>query len=373
MLAVHAGAAPPLSTLPDPALRETNVTGIIFKGRKAAQLENEFLRVTVLQEGGHIAEVFDKRAGVSPLWIPHWKSLEPSDFARDRPSQFGTDTDARLLAGIMGHNLCLDIFGGPSPEESLAGLTVHGEASVDCYKITQSPDELIMELTLPLAQLKFSRSIHLYSQKVRIREVLENLSAIDRPLAWTQHVTLSPPFLDPATTQFRASLTRSIVSETDPGFDAYLSPGKEFIWPMAPRLDGGQANLCQMDKTSPASGYTAHLADSQSDHAYFSAFAPQFRLAFGYIWRRLDFPWLGIWEENCSRQSSPWDGRTVTRGMEFGVSPFPESRRRMVDRNRLLDTPTYKWITSRGRLEAEYWITSQIADVTPEPLTWPEI
>lgn len=347
------------------------MTGIIFKGRQAARLENDFLRVTVLQAGGHIAEVFDKRAKVSPLWIPHWTSLEPSKFDRGRPGPFGTGPDAKLLAGIMGHNLCLDLFGVPSEEEALAGLTVHGEASVDRYDITESPGELILQLTLPLAQLKFVRSVQLHKEHIRIHETVENLTGIDRPIAWTQHVTLSPPFLDPPTTQFRASLTRSIVSDTDPGSDAYLSPGTEFLWPLAPRLEGGQADLRQMNGTAPASGYTAHLADPQREHAYFIAFAPHFRLAFGYIWRRSDFPWLGIWEENCSRQGSPWDGRTVTRGMEFGVSPFPETRREMVDRNRLLDAPTYKWIPSLGRLEAEYWISSEMVDAAPESLQWP--
>jgi hypothetical protein len=349
------------------------VTGVIFNGRKAAQLENEVLRLTVLKEGGHIAEVFDKRAEVSPLWVPHWKSVEPSVFGRDQHGQFGTGPDGKLLAGIMGHNLCLDLFGGPSPEEAVAGLTVHGEASVDRYEITEDQDGLLQRLTLPLAQLRFSRSIQLHGQRVRIHEVVENLSAMDRPLAWTQHVTLSPPFLDPATTEFRSSMGRSIVSESDPGFAAYLTAGAEFAWPMAPRLDGGEADLRRMHETAPASSYTAHLADAQHDDAYFVAFSPRFRLAFGYIWKRTDFPWLGIWEENCSRQGSPWDGRTITRGMEFGVSPFPETRREMVDRNRLLDMPTYKWISSRGRLEVEYWIASQIADAVPESLTWPEI
>jgi hypothetical protein len=184
---------------------------------------------------------------------------------------------------------------------------------------------------------------------------------------------LSPPFLDPASTEFRASMTRSMVSETDPGFDAYLIPGAEFRWPMAPRRDGEVADLRRMSAQSPASGYTAHLADPRCDHAYFVAFAPQFRLAFGYIWRRADFPWLGIWEENCSRRGSPWDGRTVTRGMEFGVSPFPETRREMVERGMLFNTPTYKWIGAREKLQAEYWITSEIADAIPESLTWPEL
>jgi hypothetical protein len=345
---------------------------MIFNGRRAAQLENDFLRVTVLEEGGHIAEVFDKRAGVNPLWIPHWKSVEPSDFGHGQHDQFGSGPDAKLLAGIMGHNLCLDLFGAPSDDEALAGLTVHGEASVNRYNITEYQNELSLQLILPLAQLKLSRTLQLHEQYVRIHETVENLSAIDRPLAWTQHVTLAPPFLDPATTQFRASLTRSIVSQSDPGFHAYLRPGTEFAWPIAPRSDGGWADLRQMHKTAPASGYTAHLADPERDHAYFIVFSPQFRLAFGYIWRRPDFPWLGIWEENCSRPGSPWDGRTVTRGMEFGVSPFPETRREMIDRNRLLDMPTYKWINARGCLEAEYWISSQVADTVPESLNWPE-
>ena len=349
------------------------MTKAIFKGRRAFCLENDTLRLTILEEGGHIAEVFDKRAGLSPLWVPHWTSVEPSEFSPEQHRHFGTGLDAKLLAGIMGHNLCLDLFGVPSQEEALGGLTVHGEASVDRYDTTESSGELRQRLRLPLAQLKFSRSIQLHGQQVRIHEVVENLGATDRPLGWTQHVTLGPPFLDPAATQFRASFSRSMVSESDPGSNAYLKPGSEFTWPIAPRSDGGQSDMRQMHLTSPASGYTAHVGDPRREHAYFVAFSPQFRLAFGYIWKRRNFPWLGIWEENCSRQASPWDGRTITRGMEFGVSPFPETRREMVERNRLLDTPTYKWIPARGRLEAEYWILSQVADSIPESLSWPQV
>jgi hypothetical protein len=131
------------------------MTATSFMGRQASQLENEILRVTVLHGGGHIAEVFDKRAGVSPLWVPHWPSMEPSEFEKGRPDRYGTGDDAKLLAGIMGHNLCLDLFGGPSPDEAAAGFTVHGEASANQYDITESQGELLTRLTLPLAQLGF--------------------------------------------------------------------------------------------------------------------------------------------------------------------------------------------------------------------------
>ena len=345
---------------------------VLFNGRRAVRLENDCLRLTVLKEGGHIAEVYDKRAGVSPLWIPHWPSVEPSAFQPDPAGAFGDGPDAKLLVGIMGHNLCIDLFGGPSREEAAAGLTVHGEASVNRYEITTTPSGLAMHVTLPLARLHFVRTIELHSNYVQVHELVENLAATDRPLAWTQHVTLSPPYLDPATTMFNASMTRSIVTETDPGFAMYLTAGAEFDWPYAPRLHGGDADLRKMHAHAPASGYTAHLADPGLEHAYFVAFAPQYKLAFGYIWKSAEFPWMGIWEENASRLGSPWDGRTVTRGMEFGVSPFPESRRQMVDRSRLLDTPAYQWLPALGRLEVDYWIISDIVDAIPKSLTWPQ-
>ena len=343
----------------------------IFNGREAVTVENESLRVTVLVEGGHIAEVFEKSTGVSPLWVPHWASIEPSLFNQHQYPQFGSGSDAKLLAGIMGHNLCLDLFGGPSTEEAAAGYTAHGEGSVVRYEIDEAEEGLQMRAILPLAQISFSRSLQLRGNWVRIRETIKSLAALDRPIAWTQHVTLGPPFLDPATTTFRASMTRSIVASFDPGFDAYLKTDAEFDWPYAPRAEGGISDLRQMQATAPASAYTAHLADPMRDDAYFVAYSPQFQLAFSYLWKRKDFPWMGIWEENCSRQQTPWNGCCITRGMEFGVSPFPESRREMVDRRQLFDVPTCRWLPAMSRQEAEYWIYCQPSTCIPESISAP--
>ena len=102
-----------------------------------------------------------------------------------------------------------------------------------------------------------------------------------------------------------------------------------------------------------------------------AAFSPAHKLAFSYVWKRADFPWLGIWEENHSRTSPPWNGRTVACGMEFGVSPMPESRREMIDRGRLFDTPVYRWLPAKGRLAVEYWAIARSADAIPEAIDWP--
>src|SRR5262245_60230360 len=107
----------------------------LYRGRRAVSIDNAVLRVTVLVEGGHIAEILDKRTGINPLWTPGWESIEPSTFDPVRDARYGGVADGPLLAGIMGHNLCLDIFGGPSPEEAAAGLSAHGEGSVVPYEI----------------------------------------------------------------------------------------------------------------------------------------------------------------------------------------------------------------------------------------------
>ena len=145
-------------------------------------------------------------------------------------------------------------------------------------------------------------------------------------------MTLGPPFLERGATQFRSSATRSKVFESTFGADDYLVPSAEFEWPMAPRLDGAIADLRMFTDAERSSAYTAHLMDRNRQHGFFVAFSPASRLVFGYVWRPADFPWMGIWEENHSRVHPPWNGQTLTRGMEFGVSPMPETRQAMIER-----------------------------------------
>jgi hypothetical protein len=254
----------------------------------------------------------------------------------------------------MGHNLCLDIFGGPSDEEAAAGLPVHGETSTARWDITHTGAALAMTAVLKAAQLRITRRIALEDDVVRIHETVENLSAADRPVGWTQHVTIGPPFLVKGATQFRITADRSVVYPGAFGPADYLRVGAEFTWPHAPRANGGTTNLDVYSNAASSSAYTAHRMAVTSDHASWSAYSPALGLEFGYRWRRQDFPWLGIWEENHARRNPPWNGQALTCGLEFGVSPFPETRRQMIERGRLFDTPTFRWIPARGSVEVEY-------------------
>ncbi len=327
-----------------------------YRNRRAVQIENEILRLTVLVEGGHIAELLHKPTGINPLWTPPWPSIEPSTYDQAKHPEYGGNAESKLLAGLMGHNLCMDIFGGPSEDEAAAGMTVHGEASVAPYEITVANGVLTQRAVFEQAQLRFARNISFTPPAgIRIAEEVENLSALDRPVAWTQHVTLGDPFVEPGVTQFRASATKSKVIQSDfTGGKGYMKIGAEFDWPHVPNIKGGATDMRVFIDLPVSGAFSTHLMDPQRDEAFFLAWSSKSKLLIGYVWKRADFPWLGIWEENHCRTAPPWNGQTITRGMEFGVSPMPETRRQMIERGTLFGVPVYRWIPARKTVHVEY-------------------
>ena len=73
----------------------------VYHGRRAVAIENDRIRVTVLEGGGHIAEIFDKATGVNPLWTPPWRSIEPEAF--DHATTPATAAGRRRAAALRHH------------------------------------------------------------------------------------------------------------------------------------------------------------------------------------------------------------------------------------------------------------------------------
>ena len=345
-----------------------------YRNRKAYELSNDKLTATVTVEGGHIASIVHKRTGVNPLWVPIWPSVEPSAYEAAKHPEYGTGNEAKLLAGILGHNLCLDLFGGPSEDELAAGLSSHGEANIVSYAITEeSGGAVAMRCILPQAGLQFERVLRLPpgSDVLLIRETVTNLSACDRPIAWTQHVTLGPPFLERGVTQFRAPGGKSRVIESDfTEGRGVQKTGADFDWPMCPRKDGGAMDLRVYTAEPVSAGFTATMMDPQRERAFFMAYQPKAKLLFGYVWKRTDFPWLGRWEENHLRTHKPWNGQSLTLGMEFGASPFPETRRAMIERGSLFGVPAYRWLPARRSATVEYCAFAVTREAIAETVEW---
>ncbi len=327
-----------------------------FHNRAAWQIENDSLRVTVLKGGGHIAEVLYKSSSINPLWVPPWPSIDPAEYDPNQDRYYGCNDESRLLSGIMGHTICLGTFGPPSAEQLHSGISVHGEAPIAAYDGEVRDSELHLSALLRPAQLRFTRTIRLDDGRpeLQIRESVENLSSTVRHIAWTQHVTLGPPFLVPGETRFLIRANRSRVFEND-GFDAGgLVRGADFAWPQAPSNIKGTSNLSVFACGARQASFTTHLLDRSASTVFFAAYSPRYSLVFGYQWNPEDFPWIGIWEENKSRADPPWNGQTIACGMEFGASPFPETHQQMIERGSLFGEPVFRTLGPRSQYCVDY-------------------
>jgi len=343
-----------------------------FKGRRSVTIGTDELRLTLTEEGGQVAELLHRKSGISPLYVPEWRSIEPSEYSAELDPDYGSNSESRLVAGLLGHSLCLDIFGAPSPEEAAAGIPVHGEASIAQYSLESTENSLFMHASLPRAQMRFGRRIALAEDGlVLFNESVVNEADVDHPIGWTQHVTLGAPFLEGGLTHFLASARESKVSGQS--FNNGLGmqkPDAVFDWPLCPRKDGRVDDLRTFTTETVSGGFTAHKMDPTLPHAFFVAWSERFNLAFGYVWQREDFPWLSRWEENHLRPWAPWNSKALALGMEFGVSPMVESRREMVERGRMFDTPTFRWIPARTEVSARYCAFLRETKQMPRNVRW---
>jgi hypothetical protein len=342
-----------------------------FGGRRVCRLESADLSVVLTHEGGHVAEIRHKATGMNPLWTPPWRTIEPSTYSPRTHPEYGDTAEGYVLSGILGHSICLDTFGAPSDDEAAAGIPVHGEGPVVPYEVVQTDESSAsLRAMLPLAQIAFQRRVSVRRNVVYFDETVENLAGVDRPIAWTQHVTMGPPFVEHGQTELRMPATHSRVTDLDMG--GTQKAGAEFAWPLCPRAEGGTDDLRRYPVDCRSAGFTSHLVDPCVEQGWFATWHPKSRLAFGYVWKRHDFPWVCRWEENCRRAAPPWNSQTVTCAIEFGVTPTVGSRRQMVALGSLHGQPAFRWLPAGSKLTASYCAIAGRAAAAPESVVWNE-
>ena len=348
-----------MSSLPQ-AIRSKS----LMDGRPGFRLLAKWGHVSVLQGGGHICELnLNACPGVNPLWRPPWTTIDSHTYDRAKhTAKYGPPPDARLLCGIAGHSLSFDHFGPPSPEETAAGLSTHGEAPALKWEILKrrpSPTpQLAYGLTLPEARIGFSRSLILDRKNpvIYCEEEAVNLASYDRPVSWNEHVTFGPPFCEGGVTSFDMPATKSKVCPASYSRRFTLQPDAEFKWPHAPTRGGDSTNL----RVSPArryGHYTAQLLNSDLEYGFIAACNPRLKLLVAYVFRRADFPWVGNWEERYNRSEAPWRGKTFCRGLEFSTTPFAIPRRETIDQGPLFGERTYRWLAAKSKARVRYLIT----------------
>jgi hypothetical protein len=342
-----------------------------WKGRDALSLGNGRLQAVILACGGHIAELclLDREgASMNLLWESPWETADPgTSDARRLSEAYGGMPAGPFLAGFTGHALCLDLFGPPSPEEAERGISLHGEASMQTWKLDETDAGCVTQAVLKHSEMHMLRTLTFADNDsaVLVEEVLENRSDTAREVHWVQHVSLGAPLLEEGNCSIAAAVDQCKVWPLGyEGREALRADG-EFIWPWAPAAGGGMRDLRVPFQESGRGFVAAARVAEGGGFAYIAALNPALGLALVYCFRREDFPWVAIWEENCAREEAPWNGTTRVLGMEFGTTPMPLGRDAIRALGPLYNTQVVRVLPAGGHCSAKYAVCAARV-----PKTW---
>jgi hypothetical protein len=315
----------------------------VFEDRPALVLANDKVSLTVIPEGGAMAQIVlaaDKEK-INPLWNPYW-------IAR----QGGLNPPANLY---RGHFVCIDGFGPVSPEERAAGLPMHGEAYTLPWQL-QSQEKrgattsAAFSVTLPIAQETFSRTFQIVDGEniVWVDSSVTSLLGFDRPVFWGEHATVSAPFLEPGkvAVDMPASKAKTRAYQTQAAPPRQLRSFADFTWPIAPTIDGQTFDM----RTAPIKAGTEHtttLMDPSRRLGYATALHLEKRLLIGWVFRREEFPWVQTW------LSYPGPNR-MTRGLEFSTQPFDLTRAEVLKMGPLFDSPVLRILPAKSTITSSF-------------------
>ncbi|MDA0204486.1 MAG: hypothetical protein O3A53_19190 [Acidobacteria bacterium] len=328
---------------PPPAATETNSE---YLGLPAILLENGVLELKILPTGGPFVDLVLKGDPdkLSPLWAPLRAAKEAG-----REPPFGSS---------VGHFVCVDGFGGVSEEERSAGLQNHGEAHrLPWVTVSQAKPSttttLVQSVDLPIVKETLERTVRMVDGEhvVYVNSALTSHLGFDRPINWAEHATIGSPFLEPGVTVVDMSanraLTRPYKEPGSPERRHRITSDEEFVWPLAPTVEGGKVDLRAAPVELGSGDHTGHLMTVGGEKAWVTAHHPGKRLLLGYIYNTAEFPWMQTWE------SYPKEGM-LARGLEFGTQAFDLSRRTVVSDGKLFDTPLYQWLPAKSTFTTSF-------------------
>lgn len=324
------------------------------------RLLNDTVYLTVLCEGCTLAEFGQVHAdgghSQNLLWESPWTRENPSPRSDDTVrTLYGDVGVGRFLDRFTGHALCLNEFGPASEEDVAAGSGLHGEASLIDWSFREvGPASVRAAAELPLARLRVERRISLLPGEriVRVEEAVTNLSAEAQPLYWVQHATVGPPLFGEGS-HVSTSATRGITGPRMYGDGDALYANTEFLWPQAPRANGGLVDLRNLFG-DPRTGFVAAVRQPDREIGFVAAMNSAAPVALIYVFAVRDFPWLTLWEENRCRQEYPWNGDVQARGLEFGTTPLPLGRRAIDAAGDVMGHETSRRIAPKERIRAPW-------------------
>lgn len=235
-------------------------------------------------------------------------------------------------APFQGHFICLGRWGAPSEGEIKAGVPNHGQLANMLWRLEEANEQWIkMKVTSHLEGMQVNRTIEMDADNAifTVEESVKNINPLGRLYNMVQHPTLGRPFLNNSTI---------VDCNAEIGFDQYFSENPinyASKWPL-----GICHDLTTIDLRTPNKPYNSvfsFIMNKSSKYGWITVYAPQFKIVFGYVWRRKDYPWLHLWQD--------WSGNKIRyRGIEFGTAGIHKPFKEILAVSHLFGEKTFEYI-----------------------------
>ena len=247
---------------------------------------------------------------ITDLHLHDEEKINPLSFAFTKEQM---PPNNKAGAVYQGHFLCLGRWGLPSEGEIKAGVPNHGQFANIMWNELQQNDDLLlrMHVNSELEGLYIKRELKLHKEHAvfTTKETVINPQLLGRLYNMVQHPTLACPFLDD---------TVIVDCNGTKGFDQ-SNIHQDFNWHCAKLKDD-----TLIDLRTPVYPYNAvftFAADQSQEYAWITAYSSKYNLLFGYVWKRIYYPWIHLWQHFE-------EGKIKYRGIEFGTAalhlPFKE-------------------------------------------------
>lgn len=292
-----------------------------WRGMPAWRVRGSALSIVLTETGGHLASLTARGDDLDPFWQPQWPAADP---ATVEPGGFYGGVEAKLLATIVGHNLCLHRFGAPWPGEP---VPLHGEVAVVRWDLRYGDDSCELSARLPEARLLVRRAFRFEGPRIELTTSLRHDGEGSREAEWAEHINVGDPFLDGV--DFAAGIDRAT------SWPAAPEPGARFGGPEADVPPTAALVFPAVDAPPLGDVLCGRVAEG-----WWSATNRRLGRRLSYRWDASEFPWLVLWTQHRSREANPWRGRERVRGMEVSTKPWPEGKPPASRAERYQDRPT---------------------------------
>ncbi len=212
---------------------------------------------------------------------------------------------------------------------------------------------ITLNARLPLVQENFTRTFRMVDGEnvIYVESALASEVAFDRPISWAEHTTIGSPFLQSGVTLSSISGSRAqsrpYQGAGNPGAERRLASGVNFIWPLAPGLDGKLTDLTAPPDNAHYLDHATVLVDPALTLGWIATVNTAKHLIIGYIFKRDEYPWVQNWG------NFPENGK-FARGLEFSTQPYDESRRLAVAKSGMFEAPTFRWLPAKSIIRSNF-------------------